>query len=301
MKDRRSVDDLSVEELQRLLAEKKRQAREARLARYRATGRALPLQPLAPEAGRPETAPPAPRPRSPARRALDALLLVVELGAVLGLGYLLYNGKTLLDNLNREAAQAMAQEVQSLPDLPTPIPTPIITAVVLPSGHTPPTAPGGAQFNAAEIPEELRALFQGLPAPAAPTQGPGQARRVIIPAINVDAPIVQGDGWEQLKKGVGQHLGSGDPGQPGNLVLSAHNDIFGEIFRNLDRLQPGDEVQIHTLSQIIIYRITGARVVEPTEVSVLAPTPHSSLTLISCYPYLIDTQRIVVLGELQTP
>ncbi len=300
MKDRRSVDDLSVAELQRVLAEKKRLAREARLAQYRATGRALPAVPAGEDAA-PEAAPRAPRSRSRARRLMDALLLIVEVGAVIGLGYVFYNGKTILDNLNREAAQAMVQEVQALDPLPTPVPTPLITAVVLPSGHTPPTTAGGAQFNAAEIPEELRSLFQALPAPAAPTQGPTQARRIIAPAINVDAPIVQGDGWEQLKKGVGQHLGSGEAGQPGNLVLSAHNDIFGEIFRYLDRLAPGDEIQIQTLTQVFTYIVTGTRIVEPTEVSVLAPTPAATLTLISCYPYLVDNQRIVVFGELKAP
>lgn len=301
MKDRRSVGDLSIDELQRVLSEKKRLARETRLAKYRETGRALPVVPVGewPD-GQPAAPAPAPRPRSLARRVADGVLLLVEVAAVAGLGYLLYNGKTMLDTLNREAAQAMAQEVQTL-DLPTPVPTPLITAVVLPSGHTPPTAAGGARFNEAEIPEDLRALFQAVPAQAAPTQGPTQARRIIAPAINVDAPIVQGDGWDQLKKGVGQHLATGEPGQPGNLVLSAHNDIFGEIFRHLDQLQPGDEVQIHTLTEVFTYVVTGTRIVAPTEVSVLAPTAQPSLTLISCYPYLVDTQRIVVFGELKSP
>jgi len=113
--------------------------------------------------------------------------------------------------------------------------------------------------------------------------------------------VVQGDGLEQLKKGVAQHLGTPDPGQPGNIVLSAHNDIFGQIFRRLDELAPGDEVQLHTASQVFVYVITGAKVVEPTEVSVMAPTAHPSLTLISCYPYLVDDQRIVVFADLKTP
>mgnify|MGYP000887869040 CR=1 FL=1 len=299
MKDRRSVDDLSIAELQRVLSEKKREAREARLARYRETGRARPVVPvgvLPPADGAPGPESP-PRPRSLARRLFDAVLLLIEIAAVVGLVYVIYNGKNILDSLNQEAAQSIAESVQALPTL---VPTPVITAIVLPSGHTPPTDPGGAQFNAAEIPESMRSLWQALPAPALPTQGPTQARRIVIPALNVDAPIVQGDGWDQLKKGVGQHIGSGDPGQPGNLVLSAHNDIFGEIFRYLDRLQPGDEIQIHTVSQIYTYFITGTRIVEPTEVSVLAPTVHSSLTLISCYPYLIDNQRIVVNADLRT-
>ncbi len=293
MKDRRSIDDLSIEELQRALAEKKREAREARLARYRQTGRALHVP-----AGQLLTAPDVVRPRrvrrSPLRRVLDFLLLVVEVGAVVGLVYVIYNGSAILRELNQEVAAVMSS------NLPTVAPTPIVRAVVLPSGHTPPTAPDGGQPNDDEIPASLRPLVQSLPPPIIPTQGPTQALRLVIPAIDVDKLVVQGDTWEQLKKGVGQHLGTADPGQPGNVVLSAHNDIYGEIFRHLDRLEPGDEVQLYTASQIFTYIVTGTRVVEPTEVSVMDATAHPSLTLISCYPYLIDDERIVVFADLMT-
>jgi sortase A len=295
MKDRRSVDDLSIDELQRVLAEKKRAAREARLAKYRETGRALPAIGTEPDS-RLNEARPAPAPRSLVRRLFDIFLLVVEVGAVVGLIYVLYNGANILQRLNEDAAQVIAEGV------PTPVPTPLVTAVVLPSGHTPPDpTTGEARPNDAEIPENLRPLVQSFPAPVIPTQGPTQAVQIVIPAIDVNAPVVQGDGWEQLKKGVAQHLGTPDPGQPGNIVLSAHNDIFGQIFRRLDELAPGDEVQLHTASQVLVYVITGAKVVEPTEVSVMAPTAHPSLTLISCYPYLVDDHRIVVFADLKTP
>jgi sortase A len=132
-----------------------------------------------------------------------------------------------------------------------------------------------------------------------PTTGPEQARSIFIPALwELPAPVVQGDGWEQLKKGVAQHIGSSDPGRAGNLVLSAHNDIFGELFRDLDRLQPGDEIVVSTATREYVYRVTGLRIVQPTDVSVMEPTSNATITLISCYPYLIDTQRIVVFAEL---
>lgn len=278
-----------------MLAEKKRAAREARLAKYRETGRALPAIGTEPDS-RLNEARPAPAPRSLVRRLFDIFLLVVEVGAVVGLIYVLYNGANILQRLNEDAAQVIAEGV------PTPVPTPLVTAVVLPSGHTPPDpTTGEARPNDAEIPENLRPLVQSFPAPVIPTQGPTQAVQIVIPAIDVNAPVVQGDGWEQLKKGVAQHLGTPDPGQPGNIVLSAHNDIFGQIFRRLDELAPGDEVQLHTASQVFVYVITGAKVVEPTEVSVMAPTAHPSLTLISCYPYLVDDHRIVVFADLKTP
>jgi len=125
--------------------------------------------------------------------------------------------------------------------------------------------------------------------------------RLQVPALGVDAPVVQGDGWEQLKKGAGQHIGTPDPGENGNIVLSAHDDIFGEIFRNLDRLKPGDVIILYTNQRQYTYVVTGTQIVEPTRVEVMAPTPNSTVTLISCYPYLIDNQRIIVSAVLQSP
>jgi sortase A len=297
MSDRRHVDDLSIDELQRVLAEKKRAARDARLARYRSTGRAMGGVPVGqlPEGFGPGRAAPLAGGRPP-RRWFGRALLGVELLAVVGLLVVLYMGVTTLNRINAQAGEAIAAGIQGVPTLP---PTPMITAVVLPSGHTPPTSPGGAQPNEAEIPANLRPLVQSLPAPAVPTQGPQQAQRIVIPSINVDAPIVQGDTWEPLKKGVGQHIGSADPGRTGNHVLSAHNDIFGEIFRNLDQLQPGDTIQVQTMSDSYTYIVTETLIVEPTQVEVLAPTEDPTITLISCYPYLVNTQRIVVRGILQ--
>jgi sortase A len=125
--------------------------------------------------------------------------------------------------------------------------------------------------------------------------------RIQIQAINVDAPVVQGDTWDQLKKGVGQHVGSADPGQAGNVVLSAHDDVFGEIFRNLDRLQPGDQVMLFTAQQQYVYIVTSSQIVAPTQVDLMNPTSVPTLTLISCYPYMVDKNRIVVFAKLQNP
>jgi sortase A len=183
---------------------------------------------------------------------------------------------------------------------PTLTPTPLIAAVVLPSGHTPPNSPGGTRFNEEEIPEHLRPLVQSLFNAPIPTPSPAQAVRIQVPAIHIDAPIVQGDGWEQLKKGVGQHLATANPGERGNLVLSAHNDIFGELFRDLDRLNPGDLVIVFTNQRSYTYIVVDTQIVEPTAVEVLDQTTQATVTLISCYPYLKDNKRIVVIARLQT-
>ncbi len=297
-------EDLSAEELRRLLLEKRRTARQHRLEHFRRTGRAVMLAPDLPPAAidewrsqpateAQETSPDAPPQRSTRRRLLDGLLLGVEILAVVGLAGILLNGFGLLRTLNQEVAAALQQDTLT--------PTALITAVVLPSGHTPPNQSGITQPNDAEIPAHLLPLVQSLANLPVPTAGPQQAVRIQIPAISVDAPVVQGDGWEQLKKGVGQHVGSADPGDIGNLVLSAHDDVFGQIFQNLSQLQPGDQVVLFTTQQQYVYTVTGSQIVPPTQVEVMNPTSDPTVTLISCYPYMVDNKRIVVFAKLQNP
>jgi sortase A len=299
MARRKAPEDLSVDDLRRLLIEKRRGARNERLDHFRRTGRVVAV---APEVNDPlesvrlvdtpdEGSAPLQAPTSKRRRTMDRLLLVVEVLAVVGLVGVLLSGLGMLRDLNNEVAAALNPV--------TPTPTPLVMAVVLPSGHTPPDAQGNTAPNDAEIPEHLRPMMQSLANLPAPTPGIEQAIRVQIPAIKIDAPVVQGDGWEQLKKGVGQHIGSADPGDAGNVVLSAHDDVYGELFRNLDKLQPGDQVVVYTQQRQYVYIVDRTEIVEPTAVEVMASTGAPSVTLISCYPYLVDKQRIVVFARLQ--
>ena len=298
-------EDLSEQELRRLLLDKRHDSRQRRLEHFRRTGRAVQLAPDLPPAAFDEwrTQVPVeekavdssvPAPHSSRRRWFDRLLLFVEVLAILGLAGILFNGFGLLQTLNQEVVAALRQD--------TPTATPLITAVVLPGGHTPPSAAGGAQFNEAEIPEHLRPLVQSLANLPVPTPGPQQAIQIDIPAINVhNWPVVQGDGWDQLKKGVAQHIPSANPGENGNVVLSGHDDVYGEVFRDLDKLQPGDQVILYTMQQQYVYLVTETRIVEPGQVEVMNPTSDPTVTLISCYPYMVDKKRIVVFAKLQNP
>lgn len=320
MSNKQQLDDLSIEELESLLYRKKRALRRDRMRRLKSEGRVVEIadlkSPLEIE-----------RKRHRLRRSetdwgllaygededteesenasgikwrwiANKFLLFIEIGAVVGLVAVGIFVWATARELNQEIAVVQQTQSESVA-LPTPMATPVIGVVVLPSGHKPPIngrppEPG----EAGDIPAHLLPIINSYVPPPIPTPGPEQARRIQIPAIGIDKPIVQGDDWEQLKKGVGQHIGSGLPGQPGNLVLSAHNDIYGEIFRNLDRLKPGDEIVISTERRSYTYIVNDLDVVEPTNVDVMSPTDHSSATLISCYPYLINNKRIVVLADL---
>lgn len=299
MRKNRSAEDLTIDELRLLLMEKRRKARQEQIERFRRTGRVVSLASDAPSPALSDLqaeeaaveAPAAPQ-RSRLWRLMNNFLLLVEVGGVLGLLFVVWSGLDLVRKINQESAQGQV--------LPTLTPTPLIVAVVLPGGHTPPDNEGRTRFNEAEIPEHLRPIYQSLANIPVPTAGPEQATRIDIPAIGVYAPIVQGDGEEQLKKGVGQHIGSANPGQKGNMVLTAHDDIYGEIFRYLDKLKKGDQIVLYTNQRAYTYVVSESpRVVEPSQVEVMAPTEEAVVTLISCYPYLIDTHRIVVRAALK--
>jgi sortase A len=269
MSDHRIVEELSIEELEEVIAIRKRNARhEPSVGRVRRSS----------------------KPRAKTWR--ERFLLLIEVGTVFGVVLI---GVGL--EQSREVTNQTSVAAQSLP---TSTPAPLISAIVLPDGHKPPTSPGGAAPNFDEIPAHLRAYAQSITPVPISTPAPAQATRIQIPALSIDAVVVHGTDWEQLKLGVGHEVRSANPGERGNLVLAAHNDVYGELFRFLDRLKPGDEVIVYVGQQRYRYVITGSRLVEPTQVEVMAPTSTPTVTLISCYPYLIDSQRIVVFGELQS-
>lgn len=301
MPRKKTLEELTSDELRQLLVEKRRAEREARLDAYRKSGRvirvegeATPSPTLIDLEEDEANAPTDLRKRANARRrnTLDKLLYGVEIVAILGLFFILFNGARLLTNLNKEFSAALNPG-----DL---TPTALITAVVLPSGHTPPIEGVEVRPNTSEIPEHLQAIMQSYENLPIPTPGPQSARQMQIPRISLNAPVVMGDNWEQLKKGIGQHLNTASPGQNGNMVVSAHNDIFGELFRDLDKLEPGDEVIVITQDRSYTYIVTGTQIVNPTDVQVMDQTENATLTMISCYPYRKDNKRIVVTAVLDT-
>ena len=90
-------------------------------------------------------------------------------------------------------------------------------------------------------------------------------------------------------------------GSRGNAVLYGHDDIQGQIFRSLPLLQPGDRILLNVGRRPVVYEVTGSQIVAPTDVAVMAPTTTAMLTVISCYPYNVDSQRIVVRARLLSP
>jgi LPXTG-site transpeptidase (sortase) family protein len=126
--------------------------------------------------------------------------------------------------------------------------------------------------------------------------------RMQIPSIGMDAPVVDtppvNGVWDVADWKVGHLSTSPDPGAPGNSAYSAHDDIKGEIFKRLDELKPGDKVILLTRNDRYTYVVSSQQVVVPTDTAPLNGTAAPTITLISCTPYWVDTQRLIVKAVL---
>lgn len=143
--------------------------------------------------------------------------------------------------------------------------------------------------------------------------------RLIIPKINVDAPIV----WDAnaaskesldaaMDKGVAWFNiqgASARPGEKGNFVLSGHssNDWLDRgdykfIFAPLERMKAGDTIYVNYNSTRYVYTITHTKVVKPTDVAALQTgTDKPHMTLVTCTPLGTDRDRLLVFADQVSP
>lgn len=148
---------------------------------------------------------------------------------------------------------------------------------------------------------------------------PSLISRVVIPSIDVDSKVVevgwdvekQKDGsqaavWQVAKYAVGQHRGSANPGEGGNIVLAGHVGGYGKVFKDLFYVKPGDRITIYSGSQQYLYTVDQHIVVTEEGVTpeqhaanaaYIAPTDHEVVTLVTCWPptgAARFTQRVIV-------
>ena len=120
-----------------------------------------------------------------------------------------------------------------------------------------------------------------------------------IPKINLGVPVFNDTDDLTLNRGVGRILGTAQFGQPGNLGIAGHRDGF---FRGLKDVGPDDVIEVIRPGQTDFYAITQIQIVDPENVSVLAPTSTQTLTLVTCYPFYFvgnAPQRYIVTASYQ--
>ncbi len=133
----------------------------------------------------------------------------------------------------------------------------------------------------------------------------GLMARLVIPSIGVDLPIYHGTSDTTLEDGIGHLEGTSLPvGGPGtHAVLAGHRGLASAtLFTNLDKVVNGDTFTVYVFGETLTYKIFSIKVVNPDETKSLNPVPGKDLiTLVTCTPIGINSQRILVTAERVTP
>jgi sortase A len=109
---------------------------------------------------------------------------------------------------------------------------------------------------------------------------------------------IAGRQWQVPAYAAGYLSGGAWPGHAGNAVITGHDDRDGAVFRRLGDLRRGDVVWVYAGAHPYRYAVSALRIVPATRTDVVRPTHGAILTLITCTPYLIDTQRLLVRARL---
>jgi LPXTG-site transpeptidase (sortase) family protein len=139
-----------------------------------------------------------------------------------------------------------------------------------------------------------------------------------IPRLSLFAPVVAVSqhqvelGGEKVTQlyvpnafAVGWSETSAPVGARGNTVLVGHNNVYGEVFKNLWDLQVGDEIIVRGASGERVYHVSQTSIFEEKDQLLdtrlanawwVDPVPHEQLTLITCWPYFTNTHRVVVVA-----
>jgi sortase A len=119
-----------------------------------------------------------------------------------------------------------------------------------------------------------------------------------IPRLNLDMVFIEGVDPGDLKLGPGHYPNTPLPGQGGNVGIAGHRTTYLHPFWALNELKPGDRITLETRKGVFVYKVRWLKVIVPTQVSVLAPTQTSSLTLTTCNPRFSNSERLVVRAVL---
>ena len=129
----------------------------------------------------------------------------------------------------------------------------------------------------------------------------GMMGYITIPEIKCKLPLYHGVEDTVLQVGIGHLEGSSLPvgGASTHCVLSGHRGLpSAKLFTELDELQKGDIFLLHVYDQVLTYEVDQIRIVEPGDYGPLKIEEGQDLcTLLTCTPYGINTQRLLVRGK----
>lgn len=129
--------------------------------------------------------------------------------------------------------------------------------------------------------------------------------RIVMPSISVDSLVVEGISTKALNTGAGHYPMTPLPGERGNVGIAGHRTMYGKPFSDIDKLKPGDQLQLITPLARHVYEVVPAFaghsnpwVVKNNTWQVVERTTEPMLTLTACHPKGSSKQRIVVRAKL---
>ena len=164
----------------------------------------------------------------------------------------------------------------------------------------PAAAPGDSPASSNSASATASALVNRAAVTTAPLPNATPVARISIARIGIrNAPVydrgTDSKGNMLIASGYAvTHYSFSAPLGAGNAVIYGHDDIQGSIFSHLYDLSPGDMIQISVAGKPQTYRVTGHQIVPPSNVAVMNPTGDIRLTIITCWPFNVDTKRWIV-------
>ena len=131
--------------------------------------------------------------------------------------------------------------------------------------------------------------------------GTGMIGYLTVPKIGQELPLYHGTSDAVLAIAAGHMQGTSLPvgGKSAHSVVSAHRGLpTAVLFTHLDRLEVGDTFHFTILDRTITYEVDQIRIVEPDDFTLIGIQDNRSYcTLLTCTPYGINTQRLLVRGR----
>lgn len=127
---------------------------------------------------------------------------------------------------------------------------------------------------------------------------PGQALgRLRVPDAGISDVVVAGTSTSALRRGPGHYPQTPLPGAPGTVAVAGHRTTYGAPFRNLDKLDRGDRIEVEMPYGTFVYAVERTRIVKPTALWVTQRVAYDRLVLTACHPLYSAEQRIVVFAR----
>jgi sortase A len=131
------------------------------------------------------------------------------------------------------------------------------------------------------------------------TSRPGDPiAKLRVPRLDLELVVLEGTDPATLRAGPGRDPRSWMPGEGKLVYLAGHRTTYLAPFAEIQRLRPGDPIELRLPYGLFRYEVTGHRIVAPDDLSVLRAPKRETLRLQACHPRFFASERYVVTARL---